>query len=36
MTGFEPGSFGIGIDRAINCLTTIAQPLFIFVLFTLK
>ena len=25
MTGFEPGSCGIGIDRAINCATTTAQ-----------
>ena len=25
MTGFEPGSSGIGSDRAVNCATTTAQ-----------
>ena len=27
MTGFEPGSSGIGSDRAINCATTTARKL---------
>ena len=27
MIGFEPGSSGIGSNRAANCPTTTAQPL---------
>ena len=30
MTGFEPGSSGIGSDRSANCATTTAQPLFVY------
>ena len=30
MTGFEPGSSGIGSNHSANCATTTAQPLFVY------
>ena len=30
MTGFEPGSSGIGSDRSANCATTTAQQFYLF------
>ena len=29
MTRFEPGSSGIGSDRAVNCATTTAHDIFV-------